>query len=58
MTFDLAHALVTGVLIFLVMMGMQKAGLYVPHKDGGPRFSWQLFLGIALAVFILNLIWP
>ena len=58
MHIDLAHALVTGVLVFGVMIGMQKAGLYVPHKEGGPRWSWPLFAGIGVVVFILNLIWP
>ena len=37
MHFDLAHALVSGILIFVVMIGMHKAGLYVPHKEGGGR---------------------
>ena len=58
MHFDLAHALVAGVLILVVMFGMHKAGLYVPHKEGGPRWSWPLFFGIFVAVFILNLVWP
>ncbi len=58
MTFDLAHALVSGVLIFVIIMVMHKAGLYVPHKDGGPRWSWPLFFAIGAAIFILNLLWP
>ncbi len=58
MTFDLAHALVAGVLIFAVIAGMRKAGLYTPHKDGGPRWSWPLFFGIAAAMFAFNLVWP
>ena len=58
MHFDLAHALVSGILIFVVMIGMHKAGLYVPHKEGGARWSWPLFVGIFVTIFILNLIWP
>ncbi|GAA5068128.1 hypothetical protein N0B44_02155 [Roseibacterium beibuensis] len=58
MTFDIAHALVTGVLILLTIVGMEQAGLYVPHKKGGPRFSWPLFLAIFVVVLIFNLIWP
>ena len=58
MTFDLAHALVTGVLVIAVTIGMHKAGFYVPKKEGGPRWSWPLFAAIAGSVFILNLIWP
>ncbi|SHG76500.1 hypothetical protein [Marivita hallyeonensis] len=58
MTHDLVHAVITGALVFSVMMGLQKAGLYKPHKEGGPRWSWPLFFGVAVSVFILNLIWP
>lgn len=58
MHLDLAHALVTGILIFGVMTVMQRAGLYIPQREGGPRWSWPLFFGIGLTVFILNLLWP
>ncbi len=58
MHFDLAHALIAGVLIFATMIGMQKTGLYTPHKEGGPRWSWPLFAGIFMVLFIFNLIWP
>ena len=58
MHFDLAHALVTGVLVFVVMTAMHKAGLYRPHSEGGPRWSCPLFVGVGAAVFILNLVWP
>ncbi len=54
----LAHALVTGVLIYAIMFGMYKAGLYVPRKEGGPRWSWPLFAAVGVTVFILNIIWP
>ncbi len=58
MTYDLMHAIVTAVLMFVIIVAMRKAVLYVPHKDGGPRFSWPLFFAIGAAVFILNLLWP
>ena len=58
MTYDLMHAIVTAALMFVIIVAMRKAGLYFPHKDGGPRFSWPLFFAIGAAVFILNLLWP
>ena len=54
----LVHALVTGVLIYAIMFGMHRAGLYVPRKEGGPRWSWPLFVAVGVTVFILNIIWP
>ncbi len=58
MQYDLAHALVSGALILATIIGMQKAGYYVRHKDGGPRWSWPLFLAILVVMFLLNIIWP
>ena len=58
MSFDIAHALVAGALIFLTIIGMERAGLYVPHNKGGPRFSWPLLVAIFVVVLILNLVWP
>lgn len=58
MHFDLAHSLVAAVLILVTMIRMQKAGYYVRHKDGGPRWSWPLFFAIYVVVFLLNVIWP
>ena len=58
MHFDFAHALVAGILIFATIVGMQRMGLYVPHKEGGPRWSWPLLGGIFVVLFIFNLIWP
>ncbi|SIS87442.1 hypothetical protein SAMN05421759_10516 [Roseivivax lentus] len=58
MHIDLAHALVAAVLIFATIWGMERAGLYVRHKEGGPRFSWPLFFAILVVMTTLNLIWP
>ncbi len=58
MHFDLAHAIISGVLIFATMMVMQKTGYWVPHKDGGPRWSWPLFGAILVVMFLLNIVWP
>ncbi len=58
MHFDLAHAIVAGILIFATSVVMQRLRLYVPHKDGGPRWSWPLLIAIFVVMFIFNLVWP
>ncbi len=58
MQFDLAHALVAGLLIVAVFYGMERAGLYVRHKDGGPRWSWPLFGAVFVVMLIFNILWP
>lgn len=55
---DIAHALVAGLLIIATIFGMHKAGLYTPHREGGPRWSWPLFGAIFVVLTIFNLIWP
>ena len=58
MHYDLAHAIIAGILIYAVFYGMERAGLYVRHKDGGPRWSWPLFGAILVVMLIFNLLWP
>ena len=58
MHLDILHALIAGLLIIATIFVMERAGLYVRHKDGGPRFSWPLFAAIFVVVTVLNLIWP
>ncbi|WP_135501097.1 hypothetical protein [Roseovarius aestuariivivens] len=58
MHFDLAHALVAGLLILATLFGMQWLGFYTARKDGGPRWSWPLFLAIFVVMTVLNLVWP
>jgi hypothetical protein len=58
MHLDLAHALVSGVLVLGVVLLLQKTGHYVPRREGGPRWSWPLFAAIFVVVLILNLVWP
>ena len=58
MTFDFAHAVVSGVLIFLTIFAMHKMGLYKRRDEGGPVWSWPLFFAIIVVMTVLNLIWP
>ncbi len=53
MHFDLAHAIVTGIIVFAIMQVFQRA-----NWSDGKRFDWRLVGAIALAVFVLNLVWP
>lgn len=53
MHFDLAHAIVTGIIVFAILQVFQRAGW-----SDGKRFDWRLVGAIALAVFVLNLVWP
>ena len=55
---DFAHAIASASAILATMLVMQRLGWWVPRKDGGPRFSWQLFVGIAAVLFALNVVWP
>lgn len=54
MHFDLAHALVTAALLYATIIIMRKLGWATTER----RFDWNLVAGMALAVFILNLVWP
>ncbi len=58
MHYDLAHAIIAGILIYAVFYAMERTGLYVRHKDGGPRWSWPLFGAILVVMLIFNLLWP
>ena len=58
MHFDLAHAIVSAGLMFATIVVLRKSGYLVPHSEGGPRWSWPLFLSIFVVMFIFNLIWP
>ena len=58
MHFDLAHALFSAVLILAAIMIMQRTGYHVPHKEGGPRWSWPLFIAVFVVMFLINIIWP
>ena len=54
MHFDLAHAVVAGILIMLTIV-------LVRHFRGPGetrRFDWVLFAVIFVVMFLFNLIWP
>ena len=53
MHIDLAHAVVTGLIVFIVMQVFRRMGW-----NDGSRFDWRQVVAIAFAVFLLNLVWP
>ena len=56
MHFDLAHAVVTILVLFATMFILRKTGIVADEE--GRRFSWKDVIAMVIAVFILNLIWP
>lgn len=56
MHFDLAHAVVTVILLFAVQFLLLKTG--VISQEEQRKFNWKSVIAMALAVFILNLVWP
>ncbi|QJF50319.1 hypothetical protein [Roseobacter ponti] len=54
MQFDLAHALVSAIIILGVIFALRKFGY--EHEKG--KWSWPIFFGVFVAMAILNLIWP
>ncbi len=56
MHFDLAHAVVTVILLFAVQFALLKTG--VISQEEQRKFNWKSVIAMALAVFILNLVWP
>ncbi|WP_380058939.1 hypothetical protein ACFE33_15570 (plasmid) [Falsihalocynthiibacter sp. SS001] len=56
MQFDLTHAIISAVLIFLTIFVMRKTGLADPSKE--KTFEWKIFLGVFVVMFVLNVIWP
>ncbi|MBP0617787.1 hypothetical protein [Jiella mangrovi] len=56
MHFDLAHAIISAVLIFATLWILRRTGLVrTPQKPG---WDWQVFVAIVVVMFIFNLIWP
>lgn len=56
MHIDLAHAVVSAMLILLVIFVMRETGMAATAKE--KRFDWKIFVGIFVVMFIFNLLWP
>ncbi|MCT8160835.1 hypothetical protein [Pseudoruegeria sp. SHC-113] len=56
MHINLAHALVTALLIFATYWGLYKFGVLKQGEER--RFNWKVVVAVALVVFVFNLIWP
>ena len=56
MHFDLAHAIVTVLLLLATMFVLQKLGIIKEEERN--KFSWKAVVAMAVVVFILNLVWP
>lgn len=56
MHFDLAHAIVTVLLLLATMFVLQKLG--VIKEEERNKFSWKAVIAMAAVVFVLNLVWP
>jgi hypothetical protein len=54
MHFDLAHTIITILLMFATLMILRKAGI---EKESG-RWSWKIFGALFVVLFLFNLIWP
>lgn len=56
MHINLAHALVTALLIFATYWSLYKFEIVKPDEER--RFNWKIFVAVAIVVFVFNLIWP
>ena len=56
MHFDLAHAIISGLIVSVTIFVMHETGIV--DKERGRKFDWKMFSAIAVVVFILNIIWP
>lgn len=56
MHIDLAHAIVSAVLILLTIFVMRKTGMADATKQ--KTFDWKIFLGVLVVMFVLNIVWP
>ncbi len=56
MHFDLAHAVVTVLLLVATQIVLQKTGVIAEGEER--KFNWKSVVAMALVVFVLNLVWP
>lgn len=56
MHFDLAHALVSGVLVWAIIIIAQRTDLLGKLEKGS--WNWKVFAAIFVVIFLLNIVWP
>ena len=56
MHFDLAHAVVTVILLVATLFVLQKTGII--EEEERRKFNWKVVVAMAVVVFLLNLVWP
>ena len=56
MHFDLAHAVVTVIVLLAVQFLLLKTGMISQGEER--KFNWKSVVAMTLAVFVLNLVWP
>ncbi len=50
----LAHAVVSGIVILLILWGLRAAGIVKEET----KWSWPVFGAVLVVMFLLNLVWP
>ncbi|WP_217352275.1 hypothetical protein [Ruegeria sp. HKCCA6707] len=56
MHFDLAHAVVTVLLLVATLFVLQMSGII--KEEERRKFNWKVVVAMAVVVFLLNLVWP
>ncbi len=56
MHFDLAHAVVTVLLLVATLFVLQMTGII--KEEERRTFNWKVVVAMAVVVFLLNLVWP
>ncbi len=56
MHFDLAHAVVTVLLLVATLFVLQMTGII--KEEERRKFNWKVVVAMAVVVFLLNLVWP
>ena len=54
MHFDVAHAAVAAILIWLVVWLIKRNDQPESHR----KWDWRIFFGVFAAILVLNLVWP
>ncbi|GEM_PF-5490666 len=56
MHLNLAHAVISAMLILLTIFVMRKSGMADATKI--KTFDWKIFLVVVVVMFVFNVIWP